>query len=99
MIFLHHPALALCLSMIFFRKPVPTFRDHALMAHFSCSKGNPADAPPGSRPLHEREQSCKQLSGPGRAPTDAQIDGNDTLDRADHSVAAGKDAAVDGAIA
>src|SRR5262249_13614321 len=26
----HHPALALCLSMIFFRKPVPTFRDHAL---------------------------------------------------------------------
>src|SRR5262249_40028466 len=25
-----HPALALCLSMIFFRKPVPTFRDHAL---------------------------------------------------------------------
>src|SRR6516225_12383341 len=27
----HHPALALCLSMISFRKPVPTFRDHALM--------------------------------------------------------------------
>src|ERR1700730_7270784 len=26
----HRPALALCLSMIFFRKPVPTFRDHAL---------------------------------------------------------------------
>src|SRR5262249_24032015 len=26
----HHPALDLCLSMIFFRKPVPTFRDHAL---------------------------------------------------------------------
>jgi hypothetical protein len=27
----HHPALAPCLSMIFFRKPVPTFRDHALL--------------------------------------------------------------------
>src|SRR6516162_8375007 len=26
----HHPALRLCWSMIFFRKPVPTFRDHAL---------------------------------------------------------------------
>src|SRR6516162_840488 len=26
----HHPAPALCLSMILFRKPVPTFRDHAL---------------------------------------------------------------------
>jgi hypothetical protein len=26
----HHPALPLCLSMVFFRKPVPTFRDHAL---------------------------------------------------------------------
>ena len=26
----HHPALPLCLSMIFFRKPVPTFRDHAV---------------------------------------------------------------------
>ena len=26
----HHPALAPYLSMIFFRKPVPTFRDHAL---------------------------------------------------------------------
>jgi hypothetical protein len=26
----HHPALPLCWSMIFFRKPVPTFRDHAL---------------------------------------------------------------------
>src|SRR6516165_6174290 len=27
----HHPALTFCLSMIFFRKPVPTFRDHALI--------------------------------------------------------------------
>src|SRR6516165_550056 len=26
----HYPALTFCLSMIFFRKPVPTFRDHAL---------------------------------------------------------------------
>jgi hypothetical protein len=26
----HHPAPTSCLSMIFFRKPVPTFRDHAL---------------------------------------------------------------------
>ena len=26
----HHPALISCLSMIFFRKPVATFRDHAL---------------------------------------------------------------------
>ena len=26
----HHPALPLCLSVIFFRKPVPTFWDHAL---------------------------------------------------------------------
>src|SRR6516165_822727 len=26
----HHPALALCWSMILFRKPVATFRDHAL---------------------------------------------------------------------
>src|SRR6516165_8132528 len=26
----HHPALTFCLSMIFFRKPVATFRDHAL---------------------------------------------------------------------
>src|SRR6267142_1191511 len=25
-----HPAVALCWSMIFFRKPVSTFRDHAL---------------------------------------------------------------------
>jgi hypothetical protein len=25
-----HPALASCLSMIFFRKPLHTFRDHAL---------------------------------------------------------------------
>jgi len=27
----HHPALTFCLSMIFFRKPVSTFRDHALI--------------------------------------------------------------------
>src|SRR3974377_1595439 len=27
----NHPALLLCLSMIFVRKPVPTFRDHALV--------------------------------------------------------------------
>src|SRR5262249_40460313 len=27
----HHPALPLCLSMIFSRKPVSTFRDHALV--------------------------------------------------------------------
>jgi hypothetical protein len=26
----HHPAPTSCLSMIFFRKPVPAFRDHAL---------------------------------------------------------------------
>jgi hypothetical protein len=26
-----HRALTFCWSMIFFRKPVPTFRDHALM--------------------------------------------------------------------
>jgi len=34
----HHPALTFCLSMNFFRKPVPTFRDHALAA----STVNPA---------------------------------------------------------
>ena len=28
-----HPALASCLSMIFFRKPLHTFRDHALSEH------------------------------------------------------------------
>jgi len=35
----HPPALAFCLSMIFFRKPVPTFRDHALASRrsFACA--------------------------------------------------------------
>src|SRR5262249_11852209 len=28
-----HPALAIWWSMIFFRKPVPTFRDHALTTY------------------------------------------------------------------
>src|SRR6516165_7400816 len=31
----HHPAPAFCLSMIFFLKPVPTFRDHALSGEIS----------------------------------------------------------------
>src|SRR6516162_4360387 len=28
----HHPALAVCLSMSFFAKPVPTFAGHALIS-------------------------------------------------------------------
>src|SRR6516164_65839 len=34
----HHPALSFCLSMIFFRKPVPTFRDHALKSEGSFER-------------------------------------------------------------
>ena len=36
-----HPALALCLSMIFFRKPVPTFRDHALASEPPPTRAQP----------------------------------------------------------
>jgi branched-chain amino acid transport system permease protein len=55
-----HPALALCLSMIFFRKPVPTphqvwgrlFRDHAL-----------ASEPPPTRAQPERRDLLLEVQG------------------------------------
>src|SRR5262249_12565009 len=52
-----HPALAFWWSMIFFRKPVPTFRDHAL-APASLRAGNPAlmrDVAPSTRARLRRE--------------------------------------------
>jgi hypothetical protein len=43
----HHPALTSCLSMIFFRKPVSTFRDHALVPVYE------PDSPSGAGGLYK----------------------------------------------
>jgi hypothetical protein len=50
----HHPALTFCLNMIFFRKLVPTFRDHALIFALSL-------AVLASSNLHAEAQTARPL--------------------------------------
>jgi hypothetical protein len=53
-----HPALALCLSMSFFAKPVPTFAGHALARR----KTSPVAAWPGWRSKLAEEEVAQQTS-------------------------------------
>src|SRR5262252_10353744 len=57
-----HPALAFWWSMIFFRKPVPTFRDHALNA--GAGKSPMPGADPSPRKFGEQERFMLLLIAP-----------------------------------
>src|SRR5262249_43555392 len=60
----HPPPLVLCLSMIFFRKPVPTFRDHAL--NLDRALIVVANVPAPAHPRHELGNPTEIISKPGQ---------------------------------
>jgi iron uptake system EfeUOB component EfeO/EfeM len=54
----HHPAPTSCLSMIFFRKPVPTFRDHALL--LASTLALTVVTPAAAAPIEAAAESYRQ---------------------------------------